>query len=582
MEEERQQSIVNNDEGGNGDSANSLTNCENIESSPDNKTEPEDTMDQPLQINQSRTIEEEQQLKLIVRSQYWGRELKGRTCRNVHTYMNVKAPLVITSQAVLYNTDGFWGCCPAHGKRVLELQEYHFSDVSEGCNWDLYLVGTWVSPTQSVHDFFLLPQNQTSVDIARNETNNGWSFFGTCDTGMIRSGIDRLLRGLLQENDTTYGHRYHHVHIDIMMDKAFDRETPRSRKLNNEKARAGRKKSFDCIPNNYERQESSVTTEGETASTEQETPPPAASKVSNATKSFATKVVGAAPPIPRLITNDSLPYVVPMSCSIVNQAVGYQDARWAGETAHWSHDQFSIHSRAGLMTGRPGQLPSGEHHGLQWYPAKGIPLPGGMSHPHSYWHHPSGTPFATASPQPYYHPQDVRMHQYQVGIQHALPHHLGTELQHGNMVFPENQYYAGIHSAPESALGVEAPVMGTEMNGGNTEFLAHQHTNASTSDPPVYPPSPPGIESFPPSGSATSSVSVHLDTAEIPPVTATKSPSIVPSDDSGMTPGSPSAILNPNIVGVSPGDASTSAAAATELRSIPTPSQLLIATGSES
>lgn len=583
MEDEHRQSICNDNQGGDEELNNSLTICKNIKLSEVDNTEPENTMVNLPINNQSRTTDKEQKLKLIVRSQYWGRELKGRTCRNVYTNMNVKAPLVITSQAVLYNTDGFWGCCPAQGKRVLELQEYHFSHVCEGCHWDLYLVGTWVSPTQSTHDFFLLPQNQTSVDIERNERLNGWSFAGTCNADMIRSGIDDMLRGLLVQNDT-YGHRYHHVHIDIMMDKAFDRDTPRSRKVNNEKARVERKKTIDSVSHNCERQESSVTTEA-TASTEQESPPPAANKASNTTKSFATKIVGGAPPIPRLITNDSVPYLLPMPHSMLNPLVGYQDTRWAGETT-WNHDQFSVPSQPGLTTGQLGKVRSNsEHQGMYWHPAKGMPLIGGMPQ-HSYWHHAHGAPFVTTTPQPYYHLSDMQIHQYhphqsmtQVGIQHTHYHHLTSEMQHCNMAFPENQNYASVDIAPEISFCTDQQSMlCTEISeGSNVKFISHPLAN----DNSTFLPSP-GLEF---SSQCMSSVSPNpalLDTVEASPEAAKSTPSIVPSDGLVMSSPRTSSMLLDTAVGGSPVNMTTTSTAATELRGIPTPSQLLIATVNES
>lgn len=565
MEEEREQSVLNQSQEGIEEVDNSLTLCEHAESPEDDRAEPEDTMTNMLLSNESRTSDKPK-LKLIVRSQYWGRELKGKTCRNVYTNMNVKAPLVITSQAVLYNTDGFWGCCPTQGKRVLELQEYHFSDACEGCNWDLYLVGTWVSPSQAIHDFFLLPKDQTSVDIERNVRLNGWSYAGTCNADMIRSGIDEMLHGLLLQNDA-FGHRYHHVHIDIMMDKAFDRETPRSRKLNNEKARSERKRNMDPISHNFERQGSSVTTEG-SASTDQESPPPAASKASNANKSFATKIVGAAPPIPRLITNDSVPYLVPMAHSMPNPAVIYQDVGWAGEATHWNR----IPPTPCLIASRPGQVGNvSEHQGMQWFPAKGMSLPGSMPPQHPYWNHSQGLPFATVAPQTYFHLPDMQMHQYHVGIQHAHPQHMATELQHGNIVYSENQHYAGMNTVDESSLFTDSTMACGEITEGNSiKFVPHTLADAPIND-----------SGFPPSPPSASFTSVPLKTVDVSPVVATKTPSIALSSDPRESPRSSSTILG-TAVGGSPVDATDSTDATAELHHIPTPSQLLITTSGDS
>ena len=572
LEKERQQSISGNHQGGSEDSTGSPTNRkgsesqdDKVETEPEPESESENTMANLLfskgDSTQCRTIENEPKLKLIVRSQYWGRELKGRTCRNVYTKMNNKAPLVVTSQAVLYNTnntDGFWGCCPNHGKRVLELQEFHFSDVCKGWNWDLYLVGSWVSPSQCIHDFFLLPQNQTSVDIERNVRLNGWSYFGTCNPGMIRSGIDDLLRDMLLQNDA-YGNRYHHAHIDIMMDKAFDRETPRSRKISNEKSRAERKSQ------NYDRQESSVTTDA-TASTEQESEPPPAT-VENTHKSIATKVIGAVPPIPRFISNDG-PYLVQVPQSMGNPMVGYQDARWTGETTHWNQNQFSVPSHSGFVTGQSGQvLSGGEQQGLYWYPAKGIPLPGGMAQQPSYWHNPNGAQFATAPPHPYYLP-DVQMHQYQVEVQHA----------HYSMPFSENLYYNGVNTTPERSFGVEPSMIFREVNeGANIGSFPYPVANVSTSDCSVSPPPPQGLGSTPPDIPSASIASNILDIAKVSPITATHARSIVSSDHSGVSPQA-SSVLSDTTVRDSPSNTASNA----ELGGISTPGQLLISTEDES
>jgi len=533
MEEEQKQNICNTDRRGDERLNSSPTHFTNEESPIGDKIESKHIMENLHLSNPSCTIiDKQQKLKLIVRSQYWGRELKGRTCRNVYTNMNVKSPLVITSQAVLYNTDGFWGCCPAQGKRVLELQEYHFSDACQGSLWDLYLVGTWVSPTQSIHDFFLLPRSQTSVDVERNMRLNGWSHVTTCNSYMVRSGIDEKLRGLLQQNDS-YGHRYHHVHIDIMMDKAFDRETPRSRKLNNEKNRAERTKKTDSLLCNYERQESSVTTEA-TASTEQESPPSAASKASTVPKPFASKVVGAAPPIPRLIPNESVPYLVPSSHSMANLMVGYRDARWMGENRHWNHDPIAVSSCPGMVTDRLGHVPNGnDRKGMHWYPARSTPLPRMMPQRHSYWHNAHGAPIPMATPEPYYHLPDMQMHQYQFGMQQTHSHHLESEYQHYNMTYIENQHYTGIHDVPDNSFRVDAPMVRAGIaERSPIKFLPHSLGNISTSDCSAFPPpSEPG-PSPPPS---ISPVPAFLDKAGVPHIAATKTPNNLPKDDSEMS-----------------------------------------------
>ena len=551
MEKERQQSLSGKDHGREEETTTtSATNCKSADSRDDTPvkepaTEPqaesvaepasepqnESESEQELQSTMMAqtictpcgTIENQQKLKLIVRSQYWGRELKGRTCRNVYTHMNNRAPLVVTTQAVLYNTDntdGFWGCCPNHGKRVLELQEYHFTDASEDFYWDLYLVGTWfVSPSQQNHDFFLLPQNQTQVDIERNIRMNGWTYFGTCNRDMIRSGIDGLLRDILLQNDA-FGHRYHHVHIDIMMDKAFDRETPRSRKINNERARAERKKNAYSPTQTYDRQESSITTDA-TESTEHESqppPPPPSNPVTSSNKPFPTKVVGAAPPIPRYISND-MAYVVPMTHSVANTMVGYQDMHWTRNVAHLNHNQQSVPFRPGLMSAPVGHFVNGrgEHHGLQWsYQAKGVvPVTGAMSQHPSYWQQTNGAQFATAPPHSYYHPREMQMHQYPVGVQHTP---LPSEFQHYNTPLSENTYYDGMNNTPDNSFGGNPSMIFREgYEGSNMESIPYSLHNVSTSDGSVPPQSPPEVGSSPPSASTGPKI---VDAAKVSPIAA--------------------------------------------------------------
>lgn len=580
MEGEHPQSICNGNQSGGEESNTSLINCKN---------KAEGNMEIIPQRSQPETSDEHQKLKLIVRSQYWGRELKGKTCRNVYTNMNVRAPLVITSQAVLYNTDGFWGCCPCQGKRVLELQEYHFSDACKGCCWDLYLVGTWVSPTQSIHDFFLLPQEQISVDIERNERLNGWSFFGTCNAGMIRSSINDILRDLLLQNDA-HGHRYHHVHIDIMMDSAFDRETPRSRKLNNDKNRAERKKNIDSVSYCKEQQESSVTTDA-TASTEQESPPSASSKASNVYKSFATKVVGAAPPIPRLIANDPVPYVVPTPQPMANPAVGYQNAIWMGETNHWNHDQFSVPSRSCFFTSRPVRITNtNEHQGMYWHPAKAIPFLRDVSQQHSYWHHAHGAPFTTPISQPYYHVPDMQMNQYnqhqsmsQMGAQHTDHHYQTSEMRYCNMAYSENQHYTGIITSSENPFSVD-PSTAHKVNTveNNIKFFTKPFQNASIKDNSVYPAPSTVFGPSPPDTPSVSPAPALVDMEEVSEVAKTNISSMISSGDTGGSSSQSSSIPLDNSVSGVPVDLTTSSSSTAELRCISAPSQLLISTVSES
>lgn len=559
MKGEHQQGIYKTDHEWEEESNNSPLIYKNAESSRENKANLEEatTMSNPPQTYQFHTIENEQKLKMIVRSQYWGRELKGRTCRNVFTKMDVKAPLVITSQVVLYNTDGFWGCCPTAGKRVLELQEHHFSDASEGCNWDLYIVGTWVSPAQSTHDFFLLPQNQTSVDIERNVSMNGWCHWGTCAAGQVRSAIDKLLRNLLKQNDAR-GHRYHHVHIDIMMNNVYDRETPRSRKVSNEKARAKKKKSIESISGSYqrqdERQESSVTTEA-TVSTEQESPPSVASRANTESKPFATKAVGIGPEIPSLIPAGPVSYLVPASHQMVS------DARWTGESSQWSYDQYPVHSRPGFIVDQSRQLvTANEHQGVYWHlSAKRMPPPAQQHN--SYWNPGLSGQFHMTPSQQYGHPLDSPMYQYQHYPMAIMGSPHNYQMNQCHMMIPGNHHHVA-----------DPLVMCREIAGsGNAESLGHSFANLSTRDDSTYSPPLDGRGSPPPAIAHRMSSSALLDIAEISPIVATDNQTMPSNMDSGVSsPHTPSPHLD-TAVGASAVDATAAPATnTTELHSTPT------------
>eukprot|EP00534_Pseudo-nitzschia_fraudulenta_P001973 CAMPEP_0201117048 /NCGR_PEP_ID=MMETSP0850-20130426/1147_1 /ASSEMBLY_ACC=CAM_ASM_000622 /TAXON_ID=183588 /ORGANISM="Pseudo-nitzschia fraudulenta, Strain WWA7" /LENGTH=568 /DNA_ID=CAMNT_0047381285 /DNA_START=202 /DNA_END=1908 /DNA_ORIENTATION=- len=269
--------------------------------------DPQEKHEYEEQAYQERTMANcEQPLKLIVRSQFWGRELKGRACRNVATKGNVRAPCVISSQAILYNKDGFWGCCPDHGKRVLELQEDHFSEACEG-NWHLHHKGTWCGDGVYIHEYLLLPEEQTLVDMSRNDS---WLFVGVCAEGDILRGLDSLVRPVLKRNDEfSNRHTSTHVHIDIMMDSVRDKETPRSRKVNNDKIRAARanRQAQTC-----EGQGTSVVTEGassnEQLSSERVNTPPGGGNGSLAPASMATKFIGTPrEEVPREVTMQHQP-----------------------------------------------------------------------------------------------------------------------------------------------------------------------------------------------------------------------------------------------------------------------------------
>jgi hypothetical protein len=192
-------------------------------------------------VEQTTTSNNKEQLtrtmKLIVRSPYWGRVLKGK--KRCDQGRPDRPYRVVSAQAVLSNEGQYWGCCPDEGKRVLELKEHHFTD-HHAHDWDLYMVGSSVTPNNIYHSFFLLPQSQVAIDINRQMRINGWKFVGSVSSSMLRMELGGLLHPLLKQNED-YGFRLHHVHMDIVMDQIFDRETPRTRKSQAEERTAERR-----------------------------------------------------------------------------------------------------------------------------------------------------------------------------------------------------------------------------------------------------------------------------------------------------------------------------------------------------
>ena len=223
-----------------------------------------------LQTSHSETM------KLVVRSPYWGRVVKGKTRRN---YDNGGMPgmpyRVIGCQAVLSAVEGqYWGCCPHHGKRVLELKEYHFADHFAG-DWDLYMVGSSVAQNYVVHSFFLLPRDQNKIDLNYKIAMQGWTFVGTASASLIRMELEGMLSDILKQNDSM-GYHFHHVHLEILMNQILDRETPRSRRVAIDKSRHDRS--------------------GENSVTTSQSPPSAGDDLST---------VHTTPPIPQVVSNDA-------------------------------------------------------------------------------------------------------------------------------------------------------------------------------------------------------------------------------------------------------------------------------------
>jgi hypothetical protein len=159
-------------------------------------------------------------MKLVVRSEYWGRLLEGRMQREQR---NPQSPYrVITCQAVLRKPGKYWGCCAHSGSRVLELNESHFMEHDAG-NWELYHVRSLPVENNVYHELFLLPHNQTCINTDDKVHRNQWTFMGSISAGMVRMDLEPFLKSLLQPNDSL-GYHFHHVHIQVMMDHALDRE----------------------------------------------------------------------------------------------------------------------------------------------------------------------------------------------------------------------------------------------------------------------------------------------------------------------------------------------------------------------
>jgi hypothetical protein len=456
--------------------------------------------------------------------------LKGKTCRN---QSNVHRPYhVISGQAVLYHSDEYWGCCPHHGKRVLELQECHFADAAPDQDWHLYLVGSWLSPTHAIHDFFLLPHNQTSIDLARNTALEGWSYVGSARASTIRMELDEMLRHTLELNDH-YGYRYHHVHIDIMMAEAYDRETPRSRKMNNEKGRVDRitdPHHLGLHQHHETQQEWSESATDETASTTDRDGSPSVGKVNDHRSHhrnypFVNKQT-TAPPIPHVISNDSSLFSLSGASTVA--MTSYRDSPswtataeavagyWTGTSQlplmpHQSHYQHQHHHHKHLghtyhpwggnrtndgptMTSGsyfgPDGRPISEHHSaeMQW-------LPGNAPHHHHHHHHdaPSLGGFNAVLSAPPHHPHLWGEQQRQVtGVTPAgtVPNQLGTHTLGSHHYShpplppqPHHQYQHHINGFPdmhdmEQYSPYQEPLMVPPVCGAGDyrSFSTHRHS----------------------------------------------------------------------------------------------------------
>eukprot|EP00538_Stauroneis_constricta_P006445 CAMPEP_0119562108 /NCGR_PEP_ID=MMETSP1352-20130426/19533_1 /TAXON_ID=265584 /ORGANISM="Stauroneis constricta, Strain CCMP1120" /LENGTH=692 /DNA_ID=CAMNT_0007610455 /DNA_START=108 /DNA_END=2189 /DNA_ORIENTATION=+ len=146
-------------------------------------------------------------MKLIVRSKYWGRVLSGRLMRDANNPSQTYH--LISAQAFIHKNGPFWGCCPQHGSRVLDLSEEHFLESHPG-PWDLYHSNNNVMETSDLdnffQDFYLIPQNQTAIDVAKHTENGFWLYVGTIDAGKALSDLESLLVPFFFPPDHRHGH----------------------------------------------------------------------------------------------------------------------------------------------------------------------------------------------------------------------------------------------------------------------------------------------------------------------------------------------------------------------------------------
>jgi hypothetical protein len=320
----------------------------------DSLTTPEDDNLEKLETRVSieQQTSHSEAMKLVVRSPYWGRILKGKTRRN---YDNGGMPgipyRVIGCQAVLSAVEGqYWGCCPHHGKRVLELKEYHFADHFTG-DWDLFMVGSSVAPNYVVHSFFLLPRDQNIIDLNYKVAMQGWTFIGTASASLIRMELEGMLSDVLKQNDGM-GYHFHHVHLEILMNQVFDRETPRSRRVAVDKS------------HNERMTENSVAT-------------------SQSPRSGGTSDdMSTAPPIPQVVSNDaswlSDAASTQSTSTFANSTAAVAPPRAAHHLHHpvasMSHPWIQDATRAQFHPAAyPPTWASGHEH-VQWFPASMTPL----------------------------------------------------------------------------------------------------------------------------------------------------------------------------------------------------------------
>lgn len=373
------------------------------------------TINAPVPVGAENIATSAEAMKLVVRSPYWGRILKGKTRRN-YDHGSTRSYRVITCQAVLSATEGqYWGCCPHHGKRVLELKEYHFQDCFPG-NWDLYMIGSSVAPTYVVHAFFLLPQSQTTIDLDYKIASQGWSYVGTANASVVRMDIEGMLCDILKQNDTI-GFRFHHVHLEILMDQVFDRETPRSRKAATDKSR-----------------------------TEQGQPSP--DNQLSISDSLSTTTTTTIPPIPRVVSNDASYFSDAPSHATSNTYITQENMPtglgWFGEAT-----PTTFHHPQTYPMSWPVQ---GSAPPVQWYPAS---LPPHHMH-HAVAHH--HLPPTYNQPHPLMQP-------------HFPPS--------GSTPLPRTHAHGGFVSAAAQARLQETPSAAGATNATNPAATTQTYANAA-------------------------------------------------------------------------------------------------------
>lgn len=110
------------------------------------------------------------------------------------------------------------------------------------------------------HEFYLLPSNQTSIDVKAAMKKDGWQLWGSCQACMLRMDLEPLLKPFLQEKKQL-GRIVSHCHVFVVMDVAEDKDPP----LQSSHARSNRYQSNKQRAM-YSKEESSCCT-AETATT---------------------------------------------------------------------------------------------------------------------------------------------------------------------------------------------------------------------------------------------------------------------------------------------------------------------------